>query len=271
MQIVVNGQTVEIPPEWHDDNLLFILRELLGLVGARYGCGAGFCGACTVLLDDVPVRSCLTPLSGIADRSVRTVEGLSSSDQLHSVQKAWLSAPIDQDCRCCPGRWFSPWLRLLPGNPQASRASPGFIAIVRSDALLMGNSQGIGVIASTPASLDRIEAALGAEWTTEEKSTDQDIAGIMDIDRRIARRARRDSYVNDDAVSDVTWDVDMRIDIPPAAHASIAPLNWSPRGRASLSGECLPNRLRSDQIAFANGTVAWSRCRSELFCHRIFD
>lgn len=106
-------------------------------------------------------------------------------------------------------------------DEKAARAVPGFIAIVTSDALLMGNSQGIGIVASTPASLDRIEAALGAEWTTEEKSTDQDIAEIMDIDRRMARSARRDNYVNDDAVSDGTWDVDMRIDIPPAAHASI--------------------------------------------------
>lgn len=121
MQIEVNGQTVEIPPEWRDDNLLFILRELLGLVGARYGCGAGFCGACTVLLDDVPVRSCLTPISGIADRSVRTVEGLSSSDQLHSVQEAWLSASIPQ-CGYCQAGQIMATVALLERVPQPADA-----------------------------------------------------------------------------------------------------------------------------------------------------
>ena len=71
MDVTVNGEPRAVPPTWQEDTLLFVLRKAFGLTGARFGCGQGLCGACTVLLDDAPVRSCLVPVAEAAGRAVR--------------------------------------------------------------------------------------------------------------------------------------------------------------------------------------------------------
>jgi aerobic-type carbon monoxide dehydrogenase small subunit (CoxS/CutS family) len=83
--------------------LLFALREGLGLTGAKYGCGEGQCGACTVLLDGKPVRSCLTQVSAATGKAVTTIEGLEENGRLHPVQQAFLDAGVAQCGYCTPG------------------------------------------------------------------------------------------------------------------------------------------------------------------------
>ena len=89
----VNGEThtLDIDPS---TRLLYVLRNDLGLRGPRFGCGLGQCGACTVLVDGVAVRSCLRPTSGV-DGEITTLEGLAVDGELHPVQQAWISAARD--------------------------------------------------------------------------------------------------------------------------------------------------------------------------------
>lgn len=104
MQLHVNGTMMEVPPEWRDDRLLHVLREAFGLVGAKFGCGLGQCGACTVLLDGAPARSCQLPVKALADRRITTLEGLARGDALHPVQKAWLDERVAQCGYCQAGQ-----------------------------------------------------------------------------------------------------------------------------------------------------------------------
>lgn len=100
--IEVNGEShdLEVDTRW---TLLHVLREELGLTGAKRGCDRGECGACTVLLDDMPVNACMTLVATISGRRVRTVEGLSTSDSLHPVQQAFLDNDGGQCGFCTPG------------------------------------------------------------------------------------------------------------------------------------------------------------------------
>ena len=100
--IVVNGMEHELSPE-PDRSLLFVLREEIGLTGAKYGCGEGECGACTVLIDAEPVRSCTLSVAETAGRSVTTVEGLAGKGGLHPVQRAFLETGAMQCGYCTPG------------------------------------------------------------------------------------------------------------------------------------------------------------------------
>lgn len=103
--INVNGknQTVDAPPEMP---LLWVLRDLLGLTGSKYGCGIGACGSCTVLVDGAEARSCMVPVSQIAEGKVLTVEGL-SEDASHPVQQAWLATDVAQCGYCQAGHIMS--------------------------------------------------------------------------------------------------------------------------------------------------------------------
>ena len=101
--------------------LLSVLRDELELTGAKYGCGEGQCGACTVLLDGRPARSCVTPAVAAAGREIRTVEGLEEKGRLHPVQAAFLEAGALQ-CGYCTSGMIMAAVGLLKKNPDPSEA-----------------------------------------------------------------------------------------------------------------------------------------------------
>lgn len=111
----VNGSRREVDAS-EDTPLLWVLRDHLGLTGAKYSCGIGQCGACTVHLDGKPVRSCLTPLSAVKDEEITTVEGLARDGELHAVQQAWLEEDVAQ-CGYCQTGQIMAAAALLAENP----------------------------------------------------------------------------------------------------------------------------------------------------------
>lgn len=110
--------STESPP---DRPLLDVLREDFGLTGTKYGCGEGQCRACTVLIDDQPRASCLTPISNVDGKSVTTIEGLASDDQLTKVQQAFIDADAAQ-CGFCTAGMIVEATALLKRNPEPSRS-----------------------------------------------------------------------------------------------------------------------------------------------------
>jgi nicotinate dehydrogenase subunit A len=101
-------------------SLLSVLRDDLGLTGAKYGCGEGRCGACTVLVDGRAVRSCNMRVEAAAGKKLRTVEGLAEGEKLHALQVAFLAADAMQCGYCTPGMIMSA-LALLSENPEPTR------------------------------------------------------------------------------------------------------------------------------------------------------
>ena len=93
MKLNVNGRVHEVDVE-SDMPLLWVLRDVLGLAGTKYGCGIAQCGACTVHVDGEPVRSCVMPASAAAGKKVVTIEGLGAGAQLHKVQQAWIEEQV---------------------------------------------------------------------------------------------------------------------------------------------------------------------------------
>jgi len=100
--------------------LLWVLRDVFELTGTKYGCGIGFCGACTVLIDNEPVRSCTVPVSDVAGKSVVTVEGLPKNGKLHPVQQAFIDHDALQCGYCTPGMIMTS-VGLLEKNSSPSR------------------------------------------------------------------------------------------------------------------------------------------------------
>ena len=102
LELLVNGarRRVEVDPE---QSLLSALRDELDLTGAKYGCGEGQCGACTVLVDGRPTRSCVTKATSVAAANITTIEGLEEGGRLHPVQQAFLEADAMQCGYCTPG------------------------------------------------------------------------------------------------------------------------------------------------------------------------
>jgi isoquinoline 1-oxidoreductase alpha subunit len=96
--------------------LLWVLRDHLGLVGAKYGCGIGACGACTVHLNGKPVRSCQTPVSQAATAQITTIEGLAKDGKLHRLQQAWIDVDVAQ-CGYCQGGQILAAAALLAEHP----------------------------------------------------------------------------------------------------------------------------------------------------------
>jgi aerobic-type carbon monoxide dehydrogenase small subunit (CoxS/CutS family) len=101
IKLTVNGKTHDLDVEG-DTPLLWVIRDEVGLTGTKFGCGVGACGACTVLLEDEPTRSCVLPLSAVAGKSITTIEGL-SADKSHPVQKAWIAESVPQCGYCQSG------------------------------------------------------------------------------------------------------------------------------------------------------------------------
>ena len=111
----VNGkkETVDVDPK---TPVLWVLRDHLQLVGTKYGCGVAQCGACTVMLGDNAVRSCMTPVSAIGDKSITTIEGLSANGD-HPVQKAWVEHDVPQ-CGYCQAGQIMTAAALLKKTPK---------------------------------------------------------------------------------------------------------------------------------------------------------
>jgi isoquinoline 1-oxidoreductase alpha subunit len=116
----LNGKSVDINVE-PDTPLLWALRENAGLTGTKYGCGIAQCGACTVHIDGVAVRSCVTPLSEAEGKQVTTIEGLAANDVLHKVQKAWLDNDVPQ-CGYCQSGMIMAVAALLKDKPKPTDA-----------------------------------------------------------------------------------------------------------------------------------------------------
>src|ERR1700680_2729199 len=113
--LTINGEskTVDAPP---DMPLLWVLRDLLGMTGTKFGCGIAQCGACTVLLDGQPIRSCVRPAAAVAGRAVTTIEGLSAHGD-HPVQRAWAEVDVVQ-CGYCQSGQILAAAALLAAKPR---------------------------------------------------------------------------------------------------------------------------------------------------------
>jgi isoquinoline 1-oxidoreductase alpha subunit len=124
----VNGktQTVDVPERMP---LLWVLRDAMGLKGTKFGCGIAQCGACTVLMDGQPIRSCITPVSAVGSKQVATVESL-PSDGSHPLQKAWMELDVPQCGYCQAGQLMSA-SALLTKTPRPTDA--------QIDAAMSGN------------------------------------------------------------------------------------------------------------------------------------
>jgi len=114
----INGRAVPVAGE-PGDSLLSVLRYELGLTGSKFGCGEGQCGACTVLIDGQPMRSCVARLGAVAGKPVTTIEGITSGDKLHPVQEAFLETEAFQCGYCTPGMVMAT-IGLLRTNPDPS-------------------------------------------------------------------------------------------------------------------------------------------------------
>jgi len=118
--LTINGEskTVDAPP---DMPLLWVLRDILGMTGTKFGCGIAQCGACTVHLDGKPVRSCLLPVNAIGNRAITTIEGVGATPTGAKVQKAWLDLEVIQCGYCQSGQIMSA-AALLEGTPHPDDA-----------------------------------------------------------------------------------------------------------------------------------------------------
>jgi len=118
--LTVNGEhrEVEVPPEMP---LLWVLRDVLGLTGTKFGCGIAQCGACTVHLDGKPVRSCLLPVNAIGTRAITTIEAIGNTPNGAKVQKAWLDLEVIQCGYCQSGQIMSA-TALLDSTPHPEDA-----------------------------------------------------------------------------------------------------------------------------------------------------
>ncbi len=121
-RLLINGQEQMVKDVDPSTPLLWILRDNVGLVGTKFGCGGGFCGACTVHLNGNPIRSCSVPVRAAAGKSITTIEGLASSDgTLHPLQEAWIEHDVPQCGYCQAGQIMSA-AALLNKNSRPSES-----------------------------------------------------------------------------------------------------------------------------------------------------
>jgi isoquinoline 1-oxidoreductase alpha subunit len=120
LQLNINGQsrTSTADPSMP---LLWVLRDELNLTGTKFGCGVAACGACTVHVDDQPVRSCVMPVSAVASQKINTIESLGTADKPHPIQAAWIAEQVPQ-CGYCQSGMLMAAAALLAKNPNPSDA-----------------------------------------------------------------------------------------------------------------------------------------------------
>ena len=143
----LNGRNTTLDVEG-DMPLLWVLRDILGLTGTKYGCGMALCGACTVHLEGAAVRSCVTPVSAASGKRITTIEGL-SPDNSHPVQRAWIELDVPQCGYCQSGQIMSA-VALLTQTPQPSDAD--------IDAAMAGNICRCGTYQRIRAAIHRAAA-----------------------------------------------------------------------------------------------------------------
>ena len=150
MRLRVNGQDhdVDVP---EDMPLLWVLRDVLGLTGTKFGCGKAQCGACTVHVGDGPARSCVLPIAAVGERHVTTIEGLSTGG-LHPVQQAWIDEDVAQCGYCQPGQVMAA-AALLKAKPRPTDAD--------IDAALSGNLCRCGTYQRIRAAVHRAAGQTG--------------------------------------------------------------------------------------------------------------
>jgi isoquinoline 1-oxidoreductase subunit alpha len=148
-RLTINGETrfVDAPD---DMPLLWVLRDLLGLTGTKFGCGIAQCGACTVHLDGKPVRSCLLPVSAMGTKRVTTIEGVGKTPAGARVQKAWLDLEVIQCGYCQSGQIMSA-VALLTGTPHPDDSD--------IDAAMAGNICRCGTYVRIRAAIKRAAGA----------------------------------------------------------------------------------------------------------------
>jgi isoquinoline 1-oxidoreductase alpha subunit len=123
MNLTINGQNVALDERQVESRmpLLWVLRDVLNMTGTKYGCGVAACGACTVQVDGAAVRSCVTPLSSVQGKSIRTIEGLGSAGAPHPLQQAWVEQQVPQ-CGYCQSGMLMAAAALLEANREPSDA-----------------------------------------------------------------------------------------------------------------------------------------------------
>ena len=120
VRLSINGQNHDVDVE-PDTPLLWVIRDTLGMTGTKYGCGIAQCGACTVHIDGVAVRSCGVRVSEAAGKAITTIEGLAAKDALHRVQQAWIDHDVPQ-CGYCQSGMIMAVAALLKDKPKPTDA-----------------------------------------------------------------------------------------------------------------------------------------------------
>ena len=118
--LLINGkeQQLDVP---NDMPLLWVLRDVVGLTGTKFGCGVALCGACTVHLDGRPIRSCITPMANVVGKKITTIEAIGETETGAKIQRAWLNIEVVQCGYCQPGQIMSA-TALLRSNPNPNDA-----------------------------------------------------------------------------------------------------------------------------------------------------
>ncbi len=119
-RLTINGRSIEVNVN-PNTPLLWAIREQAGLTGTKYGCGIAQCGACTVHVDGVAIRSCVMPVAAVVGKKITTIEGLASGSSLHKVQKAWLDHEVPQ-CGYCQAGMIMAVAALLSDTPKPTDA-----------------------------------------------------------------------------------------------------------------------------------------------------
>ena len=169
-ELHVNGKTLPVDAD-PERSLLSVLRDDLELTGAKYGCGEGECGACTVLVEDAPTHSCLTPVGKVGQKPITTIEGLEQKGRLHPLQEAFLQIGAMQCAYCTSGMIMS-GVALLTRNPNPSEQE-----IVRA---MDGNICRCGTYPRIIAAIRRAAQAQGSAMNR--------INGPQDENRKLFRR-----------------------------------------------------------------------------------